>query len=53
MFFEYEYLIEDIEDFMKKQEEQEKANKEKYNLPNFNKMKNNFSVPKINIPNKF
>ena len=56
VYFEYEYMLEDIH---KEQKEQEKRNKEQEKqyagigkMPNYNSMMNNIgnNMPKVNIP---
>lgn len=56
IYFEYEYILEDIN---KEQKEQEKRNKEQEKqygnigkMPNYNSMMNNVgrNIPKMNIP---
>lgn len=52
--FEYEYLMEDINNYAKKQEEQHKKDEEKnrYSMPNMNQMmsQQRGSMPKISVP---
>lgn len=52
--FEYEYLMEDINNYAKKQEEQRKKDEEKnrYSMPNMNQMmaQHKGSMPKISVP---
>lgn len=52
--FEYEYLMEDINNYAKKQEEQRKKDEEKnrYSMPNMNQMmaQQRGSMPKISVP---
>lgn len=51
--FEYEYLMEDINNYAKKQEEQRKKDeKNRYSIPNMNQMmaQQKASMPKISVP---
>lgn len=54
--FDYEYLLEDIRDYVKKQEKQreqeEKENQTKYKMPNTSQMMSqaSASIPKVSIP---
>lgn len=52
VFFEYEWLLEDINEFVKQQEKQQKEDNKAFNMPNMNKMMSDMksSVPKINVP---
>jgi hypothetical protein len=56
LMFEYEYLLEDIKDYVKKQEkqreEEEKDSKSKYQPPSASQMMRqaSASIPKINVP---
>ena len=52
LMFEYEYLIEDIKAYVKKQEEQQKEDEKNNKTPNINSMMSQYksSMPKISIP---
>lgn len=52
LMFEYEYLIEDIKAYVKKQEEQQKEGEKNNRIPNMNNMMSQYkaSMPKISIP---
>ena len=52
LMFEYEYLIEDIKAYVKKQEEQQKEDEKNNKIPNINSMMSQYeaSMPKISIP---
>ena len=52
LMFEYEYLIEDIKAYVKKQEEQQKEDEKNNKIPNMNNMMSQYksSMPKILIP---
>ena len=52
LMFEYEYLIEDIKAYVKKQEEQQKEDEKNNKIPNMNNMMSQYksSMPKISIP---
>lgn len=57
IFYEYEYLIEDIKDHVKNQEKQKAEEEKRYKTPSMNSMMNqqrsmmnNYSVPKVSIP---
>ena len=52
LMFEYEYLIEDIKAYVKKQEEQKKEDETNNTTPNINSMMSQYkaSMPKISIP---
>ena len=54
LMFEYEYLLEDITDYVKEQEKQRKKDEKenKMNLPNYNSMMSQAqaSVPKVSVP---
>lgn len=51
IYFEYEYLLEDISEYTKKQEADYKKQETQYKLPNYNSFKPpSFNVPKMNIP---
>ena len=52
LMFEYEYLIEDIKAYVKKQEEQQKEEEKNNKMPNMNNMMSQYksSMPKISIP---
>ena len=54
LMFEYEYLLEDITDYVKEQEKQRKKEEKenKMNLPNYNSMMSQAqaSVPKVSVP---
>ena len=52
LMFEYEYLIEDIKAYVKKQEEQQKEDEKNNKTPNINSMMSQAqsSMPKISIP---
>ena len=52
LMFEYEYLIEDIKAYVKKQEEQQKEDEKNNKAPNINSMMSQYksSMPKISIP---
>ena len=52
--FEYEYLLEDIKDYVKKQEKQRQEDEKKNNfkMPNTNQMMSqaSASIPKVSVP---
>lgn len=54
--YDYEYLLEDIKDYVKKQEKQreqeEKENQNKYRMPNTSQMMSqaSASIPKVSVP---
>ena len=52
LMFEYEYLIDDIKAYVKKQEEQQKEDEKNNRTPNINSMMSQYkaSMPKISIP---
>lgn len=51
IYFEYEYLLEDISEYTKKQEADYKKQENQYKLPNYNSFKTpSFNIPKMNIP---
>lgn len=54
LMFEYEYLLEDIKAYVKKQEEQQKEERENnsFNMPNMNSMMSQYksSMPKVSVP---
>lgn len=53
MFFEYEWLLEDIKDYQKKEEEEKKKQDTNYNtrIPNYTSaMPKMPSLPTVNIP---
>ena len=52
LMFEYEYLIEDIKAYVKKQEDQRKEDEKNNKIPNMNNMMSQYksSMPKISIP---
>lgn len=54
LMFEYEYLLEDITDYVKEQEKQRKKEEKenKMNIPNYNSMMSQAqsSVPKVSVP---
>lgn len=52
LMFEYEYLIEDIKAYVKKQEDQRKEDEKNNKTPNINNMMSQYkaSMPKISVP---
>ena len=44
MMFEYEYLIEDIKAYVKKQEEQQKEDEKNNKMPNINSMMSQYKA---------
>ena len=52
LMFEYEYLIEDIKAYVKKQEEQQKEDEKNNKIPSMNNMMSQYksSMSKISIP---
>ena len=51
IYFEYEYLLEDIANYTKKQEADYKKQENQYKMPNPNSYKMpSFNMPKMNVP---
>lgn len=52
LMFEYEYLLEDIKSYVKKQEDQRKEEEKNYKMPTMSGMMNQAkaSMPKISVP---
>ncbi len=52
LMFEYEYLLEDIKAYVKKQEDQRKEDEKNHKMPNMSGMMNQAkaSMPKISVP---
>ena len=51
IYFEYEYLLEDIANYTKKQEADYKKQENQYKMPNPNSYKTpSFNMPKMNVP---
>jgi hypothetical protein len=54
LMFEYEYLLEDIKAYVKKQEEQQKEDNanNSFNMPNMNSMMSQYksSMPRVSVP---
>ena len=52
LMFEYEYLLEDIKAYVKKQDDQRKEDEKNYKMPTMSGMMNQAkaSMPKISVP---